>query len=74
MAASYRQRPAAAIANWRLLTRFYPRSIGRSVAGARVGFAACTLIYSAAGLVARLAIAYRWRRELWHRAAAANAH
>jgi hypothetical protein len=41
---------------------------------ARLGFAACTLIYAGAGLVATLAIAYRWRRELWHRAAAANAH
>ena len=41
---------------------------------ARPGFAACTLIYAGAGLVATLAIAYRWRHELWHRAAAANAH
>ena len=40
---------------------------------ARFGYAAATLLYAALGLAATIAIGYRWRRALWHRAAAANA-
>jgi hypothetical protein len=38
----------------------------------RYGYAATTLIYAGLGLAATLAIGWRWRRALWHRAAAAN--
>ena len=37
-----------------------------------IGYAATTLLYTGLGLAATIAIGYRWRRELWHRAAAAN--
>ncbi len=37
-----------------------------------IGYAATALIYNGAGVVATLAIGYRWREALWHRAAAAN--
>ena len=40
---------------------------------AAVGYAATTALYAGIGLVATLAIAYRWRQALWNRAAAANA-
>jgi len=40
---------------------------------ARFGFAACTLSFTAAGLAATFAIAWRWREALWHAAAPANA-
>lgn len=43
---------------------------GPVIAG--LGFSATTLIYAGLGLAATLAIGYRWRRALWHRAAAAN--
>jgi predicted MFS family arabinose efflux permease len=39
----------------------------------RFGFAATTLLYSGLGLLAVLAIGYRWRRALWERDAPANA-
>jgi MFS family permease len=39
----------------------------------RFGYAAFTMIYAGLGLVATLAMAYRWRRALWDRSAAANA-
>ncbi len=38
-----------------------------------IGYAATTLLYSGLGLAATIAVAYRWRRALWHRSAAANA-
>ncbi|MEO8719221.1 MAG: MFS transporter [Burkholderiales bacterium] len=41
---------------------------------AHLGYSASTLIYAGLGLAATLAIAYRWRRALWLRSAAANAH
>ncbi|MGB3936821.1 MAG: MFS transporter [Burkholderiales bacterium] len=41
---------------------------------ARYGYAPSTLAYAVLGLAATVAIGYRWRRALWHRAAAANAH
>jgi hypothetical protein len=41
---------------------------------AHFGFAATTVLYAAFGLAATLAIGYGWRRALWHRAAASNAH
>jgi hypothetical protein len=41
---------------------------------ARLGFSATTLIYAGLGLAATIAIGYRWRRALWQRTAAANAH
>jgi len=37
-----------------------------------IGYASTALIYNGAGVVATLAIGYRWREALWHRAAAAN--
>jgi hypothetical protein len=37
-----------------------------------IGYAPTTLLYTGLGLAATIAIGYRWRRELWHRAAAAN--
>ena len=40
---------------------------------AAVGYAATTALYAGIGLIATLAIAYRWRQALWNRAAAANA-
>jgi len=40
---------------------------------AAIGYAATTALYAGIGLVATLAIAYRWRQALWNRAAAANA-
>jgi hypothetical protein len=40
---------------------------------ATLGFAATALLYNSLGLVATLAIAYRWRDALWRRSAAANA-
>ena len=40
---------------------------------ARFGYAATTLAYTGVGLIATLAIAWRWRDALWHRSAAANA-
>jgi predicted MFS family arabinose efflux permease len=40
---------------------------------ARFGFAATTLLYAGLGLLAILAIGYRWRRALWDRDATANA-
>jgi len=45
---------------------------GPVIAG--LGFSATTLIYAGLGLVATIAIGYRWRRALWQRSAAANAH
>ena len=36
------------------------------------GYALTTLLYAGLGLVATLAIGYRWRDALWHRSAAAN--
>ena len=39
---------------------------------ATLGYAATTFIYAGTGLIATLAIGYRWREALWHRAAAAN--
>jgi hypothetical protein len=41
---------------------------------ALVGYSTTTLIYSGLGLTATLAIAYRWRRALWHRSAPANVY
>jgi hypothetical protein len=41
---------------------------------AHLGYAASTLIYAGFGLAATAAIGFRWRRALWHPAAAANAH
>jgi hypothetical protein len=38
-----------------------------------IGYSATTLLYAGIGLVATLAIAYRWRQALWRRTAAANA-
>jgi hypothetical protein len=38
----------------------------------RFGYAACTLAYGGLGLAGTMAIGYRWRREVWDRAAAAN--
>jgi hypothetical protein len=40
---------------------------------ALAGYAATTFLYAGLGLAATFAIGYRWRRELWHRSAAANA-
>ncbi len=40
---------------------------------ARFGYAATTVLYAGLGLVATFAIAYWWRRTLWHRTANANA-
>jgi hypothetical protein len=40
---------------------------------AAIGYAATTFVYAGLGLAATLAIGYRWRHALWHRAAAANA-
>ena len=40
---------------------------------AAIGYPATTAVYAGLGLVATLAIGYRWRRALWHRSAAANA-
>jgi predicted MFS family arabinose efflux permease len=45
---------------------------GPLIAG--IGYAETTLLYAVLGLVATLAIGHRWRRALWHRTAAANAH
>ena len=45
---------------------------GPLIAG--IGYATTTLLYSVLGLAATLAIGHRWRRALWHRTAAANAH
>jgi hypothetical protein len=39
-----------------------------------LGFSATTLIYAGLGLAATIAIGFRWRRALWQRSAAANAH
>lgn len=39
----------------------------------RYGYGATTLLYAGLGLAATAAMGYRWRRALWHRAAAANA-
>jgi MFS family permease len=38
-----------------------------------IGYAATTLLYCGVGLIATLAIGYRWRHALWHRSATANA-
>jgi MFS family permease len=38
-----------------------------------IGYSATTLLYTGLGLLATLAIGYRWRHALWHRSAAANA-
>jgi hypothetical protein len=38
-----------------------------------IGYPATTVLYAGLGLAATLAIGYRWRHALWHRAAAANA-
>ena len=49
--------------------------LGLLIAGpiiAKVGYAACTLLYSGLGLVATLAIGYRWRAALWQPSAPAN--
>jgi Na+/melibiose symporter-like transporter len=46
--------------------------IGLVAAGpviAHLGYVACTLLYGGGGLAAALAVAYRWRRELWRAAA-----
>ncbi len=40
---------------------------------ASLGYAATTLLYAGLGLAATVAIGFRWRLALWHRAAAANA-
>ncbi|MGH8734540.1 MAG: hypothetical protein ACREVB_12705, partial [Burkholderiales bacterium] len=37
-----------------------------------IGYAATTLVYAGLGLLATLAIGYRWRHALWHRSAVAN--
>ena len=50
--------------------------LGLLVAGpliALLGYAATTFLYTALGLAATVAIAWRWREALWHRSAAANA-
>jgi len=39
----------------------------------RFGYATTTFLFASVGLAATLAIGYRWRHALWHRAAAANA-
>jgi hypothetical protein len=39
---------------------------------AMAGYSATTLIYAVLGLAATIAIGWRWRAALWHRAAAAN--
>ena len=39
---------------------------------AQLGYAATTLLYAGVGLAATIAIGYRWRSALWHRAAEAN--
>ena len=41
---------------------------------ASFGYTACTALYGSVGLAATLAVGYRWRRALWDRSAAANAH
>jgi hypothetical protein len=38
----------------------------------RVGFAACSVLYAGAGLVATFAIGLRWKDALWKRSAPAN--
>jgi len=38
-----------------------------------IGYAATVLLYCGLGLASTVAIGYRWREALWHRAAAANA-
>jgi MFS family permease len=38
----------------------------------RAGYAPTVVLYCGLGLVATLAIGYRWRSALWHRSAAAN--
>ena len=38
-----------------------------------IGYAATTLLYCGVGLIATLAVGYRWRHALWHRSATANA-
>jgi MFS family permease len=43
---------------------------GPLIAG--IGYSETTLLYNGLGLVATLAIGYRWRRALWHRTAPAN--
>jgi len=45
---------------------------GPIIAG--LGFSATTLLYAGCGLVATLAIGWRWRRALWLRASAANSY
>jgi Major Facilitator Superfamily len=40
---------------------------------AAIGYPATTVVYAGLGLVATLAIGYRWRHALWARSAAANA-
>jgi len=40
---------------------------------AEIGYRATTVLYGVLGLLATIAIGYRWQRALWHRAAAANA-
>jgi hypothetical protein len=40
---------------------------------AAIGYPATTAVYAGVGLVATLAIGYRWRHALWARSAAANA-
>jgi hypothetical protein len=40
---------------------------------AAIGYSATTLLYAGLGLAATFAIGYRWRQELWRRAASANA-
>ena len=44
---------------------------GPVIAG--IGYAATTLLYAGVGLLATLAIGYRWRKALWHGSAPANA-
>jgi predicted MFS family arabinose efflux permease len=51
------------------------RPLGLLAAGpiiAMAGYSATTLIYAVLGLAATIAIGWRWRAALWHRAAAAN--
>jgi hypothetical protein len=45
---------------------------GPMIAG--LGFSATTLLYAGLGLVATIAVGYRWRRALWLRVAAANSY
>jgi hypothetical protein len=45
---------------------------GPIIAG--LGYTACTVLYGGVGLAATIAIAYRWRRALWHPSAPANVH